>query len=218
MITPSDKEYREAKKIKKGEKSIHYPYSDLADWIQSKYSVSVLNVSYCTIEPDNRPRLSIDLDTEEDQQVFERTRFCVDSKKASAVIKKFKEISEKASLNISFDNIFVIFSAFEPIAKTEANEKVPEKLANKLIEQFPNDNIWCIQKAFSSLVIFYFTESEKIMAEKSGMKNHYLNAYSKIIEPYDEFGYLGKTPIIPEIDSKENFDKNYQSSWFYYWR
>jgi len=218
MITPSDKEYRRAKQIKKGEKSITPPYSELADWIRSKYSVKVLNVSYCKIEPDNRPRLSIDLETERDRQVFERSRFCVDSKKSSAVISKFKEIAENACLDLSFQNIFAIFSAFEPIARIEANEKVPEKLVNTLIKQFRNENIWCIQKMFSALVIFYYSENEKDHAVKTGMTDQYQNAYAEIIEPYDEFGYMGNNPIIPEIDSKENFDKNYESSWFYYWR
>jgi hypothetical protein len=218
MITPSDKEYLTAKQIKKGEKSIPHPYSELADWIRSKYSVNVLNVSYCKIEPDNRPRLSIDLETEGDRQVFERSQFCVDSKKSSAVISKFKEIAEDACLDLSFQNIFAIFSAFEPIARIEANENVPETIANKLIKQFRNENIWCIQKMFSALIIFYYSENEKDHADKTGMTAQYLNAYAEIIEPYDEFGYLSKNPLIPEIDSKENFDRNYNGSWFYYWR
>ena len=218
MITPADKEYKVAKKIKKGEKEIPYPYSILAEWLQSKYSVNVLNVSYNKIEPDHRPRLSIDLETEADQKVFERSRFCVDSKKSADVIKKFKEIASKASLDLSFDNIFAIFSAFEHVARDEANENVPDKLANKLISEFEQENIWCIQKLFSSLIVFYYSETEKEHAIKSGMINKFANSYSKIIEPYDEFGYLASNPIIPEIDSKENFDKNYQGSWFYYWR
>lgn len=218
MITPSDVEYLKAKEIKKGEESIPHPYSDLADWIRSRYSVSVLNVSYCEIEPDNRPRLSIDLETEVDRQVFERNRFSVDPKKSSAVISKFKEISENARLNLSFKNMFAIFSAFEPIARIEANEKVPERLANNLIKQFRHENIWCIQKMFSALIIFYYSETEKDQAVRSGMIDQYLKAYADIIQPFDEFGYLRSNPIIPEIDSKENFDKNYESSWFYYWR
>jgi len=218
MICPSDKEYRNAKKIKKGERSISSPYCDLAEWIQAKYSVKVLNISYCKVKLINRPRLSIDLETEEDRQVFERTRFCVDSKKSAAVLKKFKEITDKANLDFSFSNIFVIFSAFEPVARTEANEKVPEEYENMLIQDFPDENIWCIQKLFSSLVVFYYSEVEKHCAVNKGMIDLYQDAYSKIIEPYDEFGYLSRNPIIPELDSKENFDKNYHSSWFYYWR
>jgi hypothetical protein len=218
MITPSDLEYLKAKEIKKGEESIPHPYSDLADWIRSRYSVSVLNISCCEIEPDNRPRLSIDLETEVDLQVFERSRFCVDPKKSSAVISKFKEISENARLDLSFKNMFAIFSAFEPVARIEANEKVPERLANNLIKQFRNENIWCIQRMFSALIIFYYSETEKEQAVKSGMTDRYVKAYADIIAPYDEFGYLRNNPIIPEIDSKENFDRNYESSWFYYWR
>jgi hypothetical protein len=218
MITPSDKEYKIAKKIMRGEKSLSSPFSDLAEWIHSKFSVKVLNVSYSKIQPDNRPRLSIDLETESDRQIFERTRYCVDSKKSAAIIKKFKEITKNASLNLSFENIFVIFSAFEPIARTEANENVPEELSNKLIGAFPQENIWCIQKLFSTLVVFYYTEAEREKALNNGMIDKYGNYYSEIIEPYDEFGYLASSPIIPQLDSKENFDNNYESSWFYYWR
>jgi len=218
MITPSDKAYRLAKQIKKGEKSIPHPYSGLAKWIQSKYSVKVLNVSFCIIKPDNRPRLSIDLETEEDRKVFERSRFCYDSKKSSAIIKKFQEISNKTSLDVSTEKIFVVFSDFESIARIEANEKVSEDIIDNFIERFQSENIWCIQRAFSNLIVFYYSENEKDQAIKKGMINQYQTAFSKIIEPYDEFGYLINNPIIPHIDSKENFDQNYQSSWFYYWR
>jgi len=218
MITPSDLEYIRAKQIKRGEKTIPYPYSELADWIQSKYSVNVLNVSYCIVEPVNKPRLSIDLEADVDRQVFERTRYCLDSKKSSAVLKKFKEIADSEYLDLSFENIFVIFSAFEPIARIEANENVPEKLASALIQQFHNENIWSVQKLFSALIVFYYSETEKDQAIKTGMTKRFQEAYADIIEPYDEFGYLSSNPIVPEIDSKENFDSNYKGSWFYYWR
>ena len=127
MITPSDKEYRRAKQIKKGEKSITPPYSELADWIRSKYSVKVLNVSYCKIEPDNRPRLSIDLETERDRQVFERSRFCVDSKKSSAVINKIKKIAENACLYLSFRISFPYFQPFKLFQEFRQMKKSQKK-------------------------------------------------------------------------------------------
>jgi hypothetical protein len=147
-----------------------------------------------------------------------QSRYCLDPKKSSAVLKKFKEISESEYLDVSFDNIFVIFSAFEPIARIEANENVPENLANTLIQQFRNENIWSVQKLFSALIVFYYSETEKDQAIKTGMTKRFLEAYADIIEPYDEFGYLSSNPIVPEIDSKENFDSNYKGSWFNYWR
>ncbi|WP_339612829.1 hypothetical protein [uncultured Rubinisphaera sp.] len=218
MITPSDKDYQIAKQIKRGERSISHPYSELAEWIREKYSVNVLNVSYSKIKPDNRPRLSIDLETKTDRKVFEISRFSNDSKKSKRVVQKFSEILENSNLVLSLKDIFVIFTDFESVARVEANENVPEEQANSLIPQFDKENIWCVQKLFSSLIIFYHTEAEREQAVKSGMIEKYCESYSKIIKPYDEFGYLNSSPVIPGIDSKENLDKNYGGSWFYYWR
>ena len=40
--------------------------------------------------------------------------------------------------------------------------------------------------------------------------------YMEIIKRYDEYGYFNKDYKI-KLDSKENFDKNYNGNWYYYY-
>ena len=42
--------------------------------------------------------------------------------------------------------------------------------------------------------------------------------YYQILETHDEFGYFKKDGFYFELDSKENFDQNYESNWYYYYK
>jgi len=49
-----------------------------------------------------------------------------------------------------------------------------------------------------------------------GAQAIYAREYSKIIHPYDQWGYIQKRGVAVSLDSKENLDTNYKSNWFYY--
>jgi hypothetical protein len=50
------------------------------------------------------------------------------------------------------------------------------------------------------------------------MRKVYAEEYARLVEPYDEFGYLKQAGIAVYFDSKENFDTNYESNWYYYYK
>lgn len=39
-----------------------------------------------------------------------------------------------------------------------------------------------------------------------------------ILKQYDIFKYFERRTFKISLDSKENFDKNYQSNWYYYYK
>lgn len=41
--------------------------------------------------------------------------------------------------------------------------------------------------------------------------------YLDLLNRYDEFGFFTKENFHVEIDSKENFDNNFNSNWYYYY-
>lgn len=55
-------------------------------------------------------------------------------------------------------------------------------------------------------------------AESRGLREVYAAEYARLVEPYDEFGYLASNGIAIAFDSKENFDTNCHGSWFNYYR
>jgi len=116
------------------------------------------------------------------------------------------------------DNIWVVFSAFEPIAKAEANQSVPQEIVQDLKRQIDNKDIWDISNNSSRTTFFLYTKKQVEECNKNGVKEEWAEMYFNILTRYDEFGYFKKGLYSIDLDSKENFDKNYQSNWFYYYR
>jgi len=81
-----------------------------------------------------------------------------------------------------------------------------------------NPDLWEISRCFDSVTFFFYTDAQVKRYEAEGFREKYSREYSLLIEPYDEFGYLRKRGVSASFDSKENFDTNYQSNWYYYYK
>jgi hypothetical protein len=216
MITSSDCEYIETKKIKKGEVSLAPPFDELAACISTKYNVEVLNVIYDRIIPDDRPRLEVVLEWGKDKNKFIEGEFGNFNKVLQGEVKSmFIDIVEKDSLHqFECDKLFVIFSEFECIAKEEANSRVSDSDIDELKVELSNPAVWKIRPRFGSVTIFLYTDSQLLECEKSGRKANYSEKYLAIVKMYDEFGYINNISV--ELDSKENFENTFKGSWFNY--
>jgi len=217
---PSDAEYKRVKAIKNGRRTLTSPFSDMARWIDEKYGVEVLSVEYETVIPDNRPRLSVVLERTSDALKFRNGALGnfnrVDQK---AIGEKFVSIASNNDDQIfDFTGLFVVFSSFESVARIEANERVPEKRLKKLKNQLKNENVWEVFRLFEGVTFFFFTDDQLCESESNEQRSNFRKLYYNLIKPFDEFGYLTLENISVSFDSKQNFDENYQSNWFYYTR
>lgn len=43
-------------------------------------------------------------------------------------------------------------------------------------------------------------------------------AYFELLKPYDEFDYFDEETFATYLGSKENFDTNYDSNWYFYYK
>ena len=220
MITASDKEYIQTKLIKQGKIFLNGPFLELAEWINQQKGVTVLNVIYGKVIPDDRPRLQVITETQEEQLKFRHGDFGNFIKsEQDQITQKFKEILKRDRIDkYETEQLFVVFSAFEPIAKEEANNAIPDKEIKKLKKQLNNSDLWKIERCFSNIVFFFYTESQVLKSSRTGLKKNYTDEYFKIIMKYDEFAYFQRNEFNITFDPKENFDTNYQGNWFYYWR
>lgn len=66
--------------------------------------------------------------------------------------------------------------------------------------------------------VFFFTEKQLKEAVQSGLKQKLKEVYFKLLQQYDEFGYYTLEECGLYFDSKENFDKNFESNWYYYYK
>ena len=193
------------------------PFRELADWVGANYGVRVLNVVYDTIEPGNRPRLSVALETQKDAQKFRVPPGNFNPKDQKRVKEHFEAIlSEQRALRFNVAGLFVIFEAFEPVAILEAHERVTKEEVRRLKARLAKEDLWEIHRCFDQVTFFFYTDAQVKQYKAAGLRDLYSQEYSQLVRPNDEFGYVQKRGVPVRFDSKENFDTKYQSNWFYY--
>lgn len=234
MILPSDKEYTQTKRIILGIEKMKAEFKPLAEWIDETYNVKAVNIIYDTL--NKRPRIQICFEFEEEKNKFLTEDFSYfDKTKQKAIGEKFAEIIKQQGLYKSnnaiskifslnnngvylTDDVFVIYGAFEPIAKIEATYKITKELTDKFIASFHNKDIWTISIGFTIPTFFMFTDEKVKKYDRPEVKELWAKKYYEFIKPFDEFNYFKKENIQVLIDSKENFDTNYESNWYYYYK
>ncbi|WP_405291984.1 hypothetical protein [Algibacter sp. Ld11] len=234
MVTSSDKEYKLAKLIKQGIKEIDSDFVQLAQWISKKYEVNVLNITHKIMNHDNRIRIGIVVEFKADENKFKESdeRWANYNEKIQNEIAekylnicKILELSDgKSLLGITkkkkpkLNDIFVSTSAFEPIAKEEANGLIPKVRFDELLIELKNKKVWTLSRCFGSTTLFVLKDEQKSEIGKSDFLKELENRYFELLKEYDEFNYWKRDKFKIGIDSKQNFDENYESSWFYYYR
>jgi hypothetical protein len=219
MITPSDRHYRQTKRIKAGENSLKPPFRELGSWIADQYGgVTVLNIYYDRIIPGRRPRLNVVLQREHERQKFlTGPRGDYDPVAQARIASQFTQIiAEQKNTKVDTHNLFVVFAAFEPVARVEANWKVTKEQLTQLQTALDDPTIWLIRPSWDNVVFFFYTDAQLRASEGSALRTRCGESYSQLLSRYDEFGYFREQPISVFFDSKENFDTKYQSNWHYY--
>lgn len=218
LVTSSDKEYKSTKRIKRGEEQLASPFRELADWISRRWEVSVLNVAYDGRCELHAPRIQVILEYGRELQQF-RAGSNFDPAKQLEIKSKFMELAGNESVvceNLS--DLFVVFSAFAPIAIEEAVGRLSEQDVNSMKRYIQNPDLWDVLRCFRQIVFLFYTDSQVAKYIKSGKLPEYRELCYKLLKPYDEFGYLVEGDLQVSFDSKQNFDKNYQGNWFNYFR
>lgn len=216
MFLPTDRDYQQAKRRKLSGKTLPSPFRELAAWIASTYGVSVLDIHYKILSRGDRPRLNVVLEWKRDAEKFCNDQ-AFDKAKANKIRAKFKSLLAKAG-NKKFptDRLFVIFSAFEEVARREANDSITDRDLRRLKRRLANRDLWRILRILDGVTFFFRTDAQVVAAKASDRQRQFAEEYARIVAPYDEFGYLAKAGIRVTFDSKENFDTNFQSNWFNY--
>ena len=218
MITSSDSEYKATKRIKQGQARLEHPFDELAAWIATTWGVTVLNVIYDRANDLRAPRLQVILEHRCDAEAF-RDGYNYDAKKQQAIKAHFLDIiNRQPSHGYDVDGLFVVFSAFAPIAKAEADSKLSEQQIEALKNRLANPDLWVISRCFGHVTFMFYTNEQVSKHEANGEKEEYAGKYFEILKPKDEFGYLSLQDFIVSFDSKQNFDDNYKSNWYYYYK
>lgn len=233
MLLASDKEYIATKKIMQGKAAMNPAFKPLAAWIDSTYHVKTINIIYDILQ-DGHPQLQICFESQQEAASFQTSASQGYNKtKQQAIAAQFKKTIDEQRLNstgifgflkqgdplkYNTNNIWVIFGAFQPVAQREAAGKITTDQLLQLQQSLHNEEIWQIIYMFIDPVFFFYTDEQLKKYKDNPVKEEWADKYFAILKQYDEFDYLHRETFTIYMDSKENFDKNYQSNWYYYYK
>ncbi len=240
MYFSTDKLYKLSKEALRGKKQ-EIVYEKLIDWTKEEFDINVIYIDLEIKNKDNQPRLHLILETQKDyQKILIETGY--NPKIQSKIAEKFNELLKienqkignktekslveklllkiglKSNIKQQFENIWVCYSVFLTVYSTEISTEFTKEKIDELIKKYKKDNVWEIH--MSSFYITIFLEKENQIEEsiEKSLFDKLKEEYFEIVKEKDEFGLFKKELINLAFDSKENFDKNYDSSWFYYYK
>jgi hypothetical protein len=220
MITPSDEDYQQTKRLKRTGAPLESPFKETADWIAAEYGVRVLNVLYDIVAPNDIPRLSVILEMQEEALKFQHGEFGGFNKEdQKRVQERFESIlNRQGDRRYTAEGLFVVFASFERVARIEANESVTGDDLKQLKAKLGNPDLWEISRLFDSVTFFFYTDAQAKLHEAAGLRDAYAREYARLVLPHDEFGYIRRRAVPAYFDSKGNFDTNYEGNWYYYYK
>jgi hypothetical protein len=229
----NDKVYKLTKKIREGKSQIAPNLKPLANWINATYNVNVLNVVVDKIQNSNRPRIQVIVEFANDLSKFTGEGMYGYSDKArNEIIEKYKSLDKgikpsswknisnffrisKSTIN---NDIWVIFFDFQTVAKQEIGENITNAEIKNLKTKISDNNLWEISKDFTIPTFFLYTDEQVKEYEKNGKQKTWSKMYYPLMQQHDKFGYIKEEYFNIYLDSKQNFDENYESNWYYYYK
>ena len=219
MISFKDSEYQRAKFIRRGQVFMEPAVQELAEWISNTKNVKVLHIILDAVGPERRPRMQVIFEFFSDAFKFRDNSVTgCNEAEISSIIIKFCEIVEARNLiNLNLNGLFVVFSDFESVAKSEAFSKIPKMEFDRLKYKFDSSSVWKVPFELGYPAVFFFKNSQVESKALAELRKYCIEEYYSLIKKFDEFNYFYKSTFKVSFDSKENLDNRYGGNWFYYW-
>ncbi|QDV18440.1 hypothetical protein Pan153_30980 [Gimesia panareensis] len=223
MLFGNPKLYARAREAKLGKASLSGPLEDLRVWVNSRYSINVLDIVYDSIElgpHEGRPRLNLIIETTGDYDQLHKDSLTLKPSIKRSILNRFSRIvsASPSPKQFNTDNVHLITDDFSREAIGRATEQFLRNDSQTIVVNFPDANIWDISGFSGLIVVFYHTEDDIVGNQKNGQSDAIRQSCYEKVKPYDEFRYLTPDKFSLKFDSKQNVDENYKGSMFYYWR
>jgi len=222
MYTLTDKSQFQALAIQQGKVKLAKEHQEIMDWITIQFGVRALDFFCETREASKGSQLvHVILETLDDVK-----RMYAHHADNAAIAERFLNYFKSAhspdtiadplkSTDLSFEtNPFPeIIITYGPLKELE------KKILEEMLEEMLEDEKRAILKTFESVwkisntVVFYYTDAqvkENLMNGTSTKINVELEQADKKYEFDPGYPY--------RFDSKESFDRDYESNWYYYWK
>ncbi|MBQ8777650.1 MAG: hypothetical protein IJZ71_09220 [Treponema sp.] len=188
-------------------------YYEIKEYISKTYNLDIHEISFTLLENSYKNLIRFEIKLEND---CPNINIHFDKKIEDEIISYITE-KEFELQNKYKAKFFVYFSSFEQDELERIYAKLPENL-NFLLKIINNQNIWIIKNVFSTRVVVFFYSNNQIqnIKEKERIERIVIEYIYSSLKKFDSNNKLKKDEINIEFDTKENFDTNYESNWYYY--
>lgn len=229
-------DYAGAVAAKRGERALDPEFDRFATAFERSYRVVPLWFGLDTVfvGGKHRPRLIVIVERSHDALRFRkngRRLSNFDSRKQRRVAALFVEnvswrrirslVRRRAAGSRSTfeDRLLVIFVGFEDHAIEMTHSKVNPAMLRSFGRSLGlGKELWRVASiGWSAPVVFMRTAEQAANHRNTSSEAQWSRAYFDIAKHFDEFGYLTLDHCRIVVDSKERFDTEYESNWYYYW-
>ena len=236
LYFPDDPGFAEALSARRGEQELDPSLRLFADRFTQTFGVAPLTVTMDSIpQPGSRrliPQLDILLERSLDLRQFRTSPSGnFDSAKQSLTATLFAASMSHRQLPKRFGlprwqgrtdwarDVFVYFSEFERTAKSAAHEAVSGKELDGFVAALGlGDSFWCTQRLSKEPTVFVNTDAQASQLRNPDIQRRWGDLYYPLVKRHDEFGYLERAEIFVPVDSRETFDRDFSSNWYYYFK
>ncbi len=216
--TPSDRLQFQAGALKKGKFKLEPADQELMDWVSLQFNIRALDF-LCERRdgPKNLPQQVVHIALETADQVKGMQanhtgtaliveRFLRYFKSRDSETKDLLKIDAFPSNTNPYPEIIITYRPLNELSR-EILEEMMKNERQEVLSTF--ESVWTI----SQQVIFFCTDAQV----KENMAN---GTSAKIIAQLEELDnkYDIKQSYPYNFDSKESFDRDYESNWYYYWK
>ena len=185
----------------------NHEFQHLIDWIKSEFDIVVYNVIYDTMRFKDKTLLNIILKREDDQEEFHKKVGVEENSKVTSYFESYYRDSDK----YNSQGIHVDTETFESAYKFRLSKNLG-LAKDYLIKKY--SEIWHIDLFIYTF--FTFTYKDEQIEQFKQQINELSEQIYEILKPFDEFNFLEISDIKIHLDSKENFDRNYDGNWLRY--
>ncbi|KXX66885.1 hypothetical protein [Flammeovirga sp. SJP92] len=232
MVHYTDSEFKETELVLTGKKEMSPQLKELSKWIASEFKIEVINLIVDYLKHLGKERLQIITRTSQDACKFnesEQWSGNFDSDKQEKIAQKYLEIVKRKPIVKTVlsrlikkykypasKELFVCSSAFNPIARKLTITKLSGEKLMKFEKDLPE--LWKIQTGFGVADFFLFEDEQVEKLNNSEALEKIKRKFFALIKEHDIYNLFELEHFHIHLDSKENFDKNYESNWYYYYK
>ncbi|RQP16517.1 MAG: hypothetical protein EAS52_11575 [Parapedobacter sp.] len=239
-MTPNTKNaYIETKQIVRGDAGIKPEFVPLVEWIDETYGVKTLNITYYEDDAHTQtPHIHGYVESEEEwNKLYRPDGSFFDINVLDAIARKFcgtitqQGLAKSNSLltrlfgqrengrYLTDNRMGVSFGIFANDAKMETRWKIDRSQLDGFIQSLDNSALWTVEFGYTAVPTFFVLTDDQIQEfNQPAILSAWSDRFYEFVTPFDEFNYFGRDCSQIAIDSKENFDNNFSSNWYYYFK